>query len=112
MPMTLNIEQDTVVLADPLSGDSELDQQKFRHTVVPAGERIRKQISINDKKRASVISRTVPICGDWAVTVWEWEKPSAVVETYWQVEQQGLALTPSSPLPEKNRLLDPFGLIR
>ena len=76
---------------------------------VPKG-RQRRQISLGMGKKGVVLSRTVQIASDWKITVYEWEKPAAVVETYWQVEQQGLTLTPSlsaSPAP----LLDPFGLV-
>ena len=46
-------------------GMAELSGQR----VVPVGERIRRKISIDENRKASVLSRTVPICGDWAVTV-------------------------------------------
>ncbi|EEC45722.1 predicted protein [Phaeodactylum tricornutum CCAP 1055/1] len=75
------------------------------------GVRLRRKINIDRNRNASVISRTVPISKDWNITVWEWEKPAAVVETYWQVEQQGLALTAASYSPSRQTLLDPFGLI-
>ena len=76
----------------------------------PPKGRHRHQISLGKGKQASVLSRTVQIASDWKITVYEWEKPAAVVETYWQVEQQGLALTPS--LSQSHApLLDPFGLV-
>ena len=45
---------------------------------------------------------------DWTIVVWEWEKPSAIIEAYWQVENYGLAFGKHRHhLP----LLDPFGLV-
>jgi predicted nicotinamide N-methyase len=93
---------------------------------------LQKQQNKNNKNpavgKASILSRTVPVTADWDIIVWEWEKPAAVVETYWQVEQQGLSLTTSSitssasstagdnagdPYNSKSatQLLDPFGLV-
>lgn len=72
-----------------------------------------RKIQLDKGKKARILSRTVPITTDWNVTVWEWEKPAAVVETFWQVENQGLTLTPSSfggSVPQQN-VLDPFGLV-
>jgi predicted nicotinamide N-methyase len=85
----------------------------------------------NGVGKASILSRTVPVTADCDIIVWEWEKPAAVVETYWQVEQQGLSLTTTSSSTtsyamadsdnsssSKNTnskaaptLLDPFGLV-
>lgn len=81
-------------------------------TPVPEG-RQRRQIALGQGKKASILSRTVQIAHDWKITVYEWEKPAAVVETYWQVEQQGLALTtdPTSSNNNRTPLLDPFGLV-
>lgn len=76
----------------------------------PPKGRHRRLISLGKGKNASVLSRTVQIASDWKITVYEWEKPAAVVETYWQVEQQGLALTPALP-QNHTPLLDPFGLV-
>jgi predicted nicotinamide N-methyase len=72
--------------------------------------RLRQKILIDEGKKASILSRTVPITADWNITVWEWEKPAAVIETFWQVENQGLALTGYSP-QARQVLLDPFGLV-
>lgn len=76
----------------------------------PPKGRHRRLISLGKGKNASVLSRTVQMASDWKITVYEWEKPAAVVETYWQVEQQGLALTPALP-QSHTPLLDPFGLV-
>lgn len=72
------------------------------------GHRMTRKLRFDKDKLASVVSRTVPISEFWNITVWEWEKPAAVVETYWQVEQQGLTLTNGY---ERQRVLDPFGLV-
>lgn len=83
-------------------------------------QRHKRQISLGKGKKAGIISRTLQIAEDWKITVYEWEKPAAVVETYWQVEQQGLSLTtssssnhnhPNSKHNNANPLLDPFGLV-
>jgi predicted nicotinamide N-methyase len=85
------------------------DVDTFEPVLAPK-KRERRQISLGNRKKATVLSRTVPIAPDWNVTVWEWEKPAAVVETFWQVEQQGLSLTPSQSQAQ-TPLLDPFGLV-
>lgn len=55
-------------------------------------------------------SRSLPISKDWSITVWEWEEPAEVVETYW--EAQGQMLTNMNPTQAgQNNLLDPFGLV-
>lgn len=79
--------------------------------------RIRRQLVLAEGKQARILSRTVPITLDWDITVWEWENPAAVVETYWAVEQQGLALTktggilPATVPKYADKILDPFGLV-
>jgi hypothetical protein len=72
--------------------------------------RQRRKIQLNQGKDAPILSRTVPIHDTWNVTVWEWEKPAAVVETFWQVENQGLSLTRQESQRART-LLDPFGLV-
>ena len=94
----------------PLIMTTDAEEVDLLAVVPPPKGRHRRQIALGKGKKASVLSRTVQIASDWKVTVYEWEKPAAVVETYWQVEQQGLALTPTlsqSGAP----LLDPFGLV-
>jgi predicted nicotinamide N-methyase len=60
----------------------------------------------------SPTNRELELIIHYSSTVYEWEKPAAVVETYWQVEQQGLALTTTSASSAPNSpLLDPFGLV-
>jgi len=72
-----------------------------------------------------MLRRTVPLGPRWSINVWEWEKPAPIIETYWQVEQQGLDLTnnknrnsndsddSTATLGKKASpsLLDPFGLV-
>jgi predicted nicotinamide N-methyase len=72
--------------------------------------RQRRKIQLNYGKDANILSRTVPLSDSWNVTVWEWEKPAAVVETFWQVENQGLSLT-RNQRPHAQTVLDPFGLV-
>lgn len=82
--------------------------------------RIRRKMSLEKgKKEANIISRTVPITSDWSITVWELENPSDVVETYWEVEQQGQVLISDCDQKDpgtvetkpSKKLLDPFGLV-
>jgi predicted nicotinamide N-methyase len=74
-------------------------------------QRQRRKIQLNKGKDANILSRTVPISDTWNVTVWEWEKPAAVVETFWQVENQGLSLTRQRQHARTQTVLDPFGLV-
>ena len=73
--------------------------------------RQRRRIHLDHGKEACIVSRTVRITEDWDITVWEWEKTASVVETYWAVQNQGLALTEAPRIPQKPALLDPFGLV-
>lgn len=57
-------------------------------------------------KTAAVLSRTVSITSDVSLTVWEWEKPAEVVETYWDAAQRQ-----DDFLQPKAKLLDPFGIV-
>jgi predicted nicotinamide N-methyase len=67
-----------------------------------------------------MISRTVPITSHWNITVWEWEKPAAIIESYWDAHGRmlgslgsGTSINPtnSGGGGDGNRLLDPFGLV-
>jgi predicted nicotinamide N-methyase len=69
------------------------------------GNRIRRKIRLDSGQDAIVLSRTVPIIDDWSITVWEWEKPAAVIESYWEAQSRNAALVHDS------RLLDPFGIV-
>eukprot|EP00980_Cylindrotheca_fusiformis_P000484 scaffold119_cov131-Cylindrotheca_fusiformis.AAC.14 len=55
---------------------------------------------------ASVLSRTVRITHDVSLTVWEWENPAEVVESYWKAAQHQDDL-----LETRTKLLDPFGIV-
>ena len=61
----------------------------------PFAPRLRRQLPLGRHKVATIVSRTVRLTPAWNITVWEWDRPAAVVETYWQVEHQGLSLTKS-----------------
>jgi predicted nicotinamide N-methyase len=68
-----------------------------------------------------MISRTVPITSNWNITVWEWEKPAAIIESYWDAHGRmlgslgsGSSINPTNSGAggaDGNRLLDPFGLV-
>jgi predicted nicotinamide N-methyase len=68
------------------------------------GNRIRRKIRLDSGQDATVLSRTIPI-DDWSITVWEWEKPAVVIESYWEAQCRNAALVHDS------RLLDPFGIV-
>lgn len=93
---------------DDGNGNDRSDNSQRQHQ----HQRQRRKIQLNKGKDASILSRTVPINdnGTWNVTVWEWEKPAAVVETFWQVENQGLSLT-RHQRQHAQTVLDPFGLV-
>ena len=77
-------------------------------------DRISRTISVDGTKQARILSRRVDIANNFSIIVWEWEKPAAVVETYWQVQQQGLALTKQKlrkNATSQSQILDPFGLV-
>jgi predicted nicotinamide N-methyase len=101
-------------LLNMASGDADVDNNDRTDNNM----RQRRNIQLNKGKDASILSRTVPLSdtdngignGTWNVTVWEWEKPAAVVETFWQVENQGLSLT-RNQRQHSQTVLDPFGLV-
>eukprot|EP00977_Amphora_coffeiformis_P024820 scaffold17305_cov172-Amphora_coffeaeformis.AAC.2 len=94
----------------PLIMTTDAEDSDIRAVIPAINGRLRRQISLGKGKKGTIISRTIQIASDWKITVWEWEKPAAVVETYWQVEQQGLSLT-TSVSSNLTPLLDPFGLV-
>jgi predicted nicotinamide N-methyase len=57
-------------------------------------------------KTASVLSRTVKITPNVSLTVWEWENPAEVVESYWDAAKHQ-----ADVLHSKSKLLDPFGIV-
>jgi len=122
-----NNDDDPVVAADDVENESNHDDLTYLNpdpllssspasgSHSPTGERVRRHLRMYDNKTANIMSRDVQIAGDFHVRVWEWEKPAAVVETYWQVENQGLSIhdqfSSSSSTATKKPMLDPFGLI-
>lgn len=73
------------------------------------GERNRRSIKLSGSGRiASLISRTLPISPDWSLTVWEWEHPAQVVESFWEAQARG---HDRLVRVDRGRLLDPFGLV-
>jgi len=56
--------------------------------------------------KASLLSRTVEVASDLALTVWEWEEPAEVVESYWEAEQNQLGAVRGA-----SKILDPFGIV-
>jgi predicted nicotinamide N-methyase len=72
-------------------------------------ERERRKIKLSCGNEARLLSRTVEIDPDWKITVWEWEKPAAVVDSYWQA--QTTYDESDRETREHEKLLDPFGLV-
>jgi predicted nicotinamide N-methyase len=68
-------------------------------------ERIRRKIRLHSGEDANVISRTFPVTSNWSITIWEWEKPASVVESYWDAQLRNAGAS------RDGRLLDPFGLV-
>jgi Lysine methyltransferase len=122
---------------DELLGEDILgnDDDDLGLSVLPP-RRQQHMLSI-DSKQAAVCSRTVTITPSWSITVWEWQSVTPVIETYWQVEQQGLQVSSGTSTSRNNRpgrrgddddwegsamrsssstgrqsaMLDPFGLV-
>ena len=70
----------------------------------PNSSQRKSQILLDSGKSATVRSRTLSIglAPDWNITVWEWDKPTGIIEHYWNV-QQGFV--------SRKDILDPFGLV-
>jgi predicted nicotinamide N-methyase len=64
-----------------------------------------RRITLKSGREATLLSRSLDITKDWAITVWEWENPAEVIESYWEAQRQNDVLIRDS------RLLDPFGLV-
>jgi len=73
--------------------------------------RKRRTIKLRSGNKARLLSRTVEINPDWKITVWEWEKPAEVVDHYWQAQTRKVDYHGRESSMEKQRLLDPFGLV-
>lgn len=100
--------------SEDADADASSDNDRTDNTNNNIYIRQRRKIQLNQGKDASILSRSVPITDNMTVTVWEWEKPAAVVETFWQVENQGLSLTRDQQQQQRHvqqTVLDPFGLV-
>ncbi|KAL7573462.1 hypothetical protein ACA910_013776 [Epithemia clementina (nom. ined.)] len=112
-------EDDQSATLTPLQQRPTVKAATTSPTTTVVFPRERHSIFLGKGKEATILSRTVPIHGagspsptaasgkDWNIKVWEWEKPSAIIEAYWQVEHYGLAFGKQRSMP----LLDPFGLV-
>lgn len=78
-------------------------------------KRQRRSIQIpTSGNKATLISRTVPVTAEYSLTVWEWENPAQVMESYWEAVQYAnddCFLTGGFKSPSSQQLLDPFGLV-
>lgn len=62
----------------------------------------RRQLTLESGNSGTIRSRLVPITNTWNLTIWEWDKPSNVMEHYWASQQNVFS---------RMHLLDPFGLV-
>ncbi|CAJ1949807.1 unnamed protein product [Cylindrotheca closterium] len=79
--------------------------RKCKSEVFATKERRREFIDLKGSK-APLLSRTVEVTSDLALTVWEWEEPAEVVESYWEAEQNQLGAVRGT-----SKILDPFGIV-
>lgn len=80
-----------------------------RRSALHATEERRQRHSIRlptSGNEATLLSRTVPITTECSLTVWEWENPAQVIESYWEAQRQNDVLVRDS-----RKLLDPFGIV-
>jgi predicted nicotinamide N-methyase len=99
-----------VVVNRKVNSSCRRASRKGLHLGAPSNsehERKRRKIKLSSGNEARLLSRTVEIFPEWRITVWEWEKPAEVVDTYWQAQ----ARIADSGTREKGKLLDPFGLV-
>ena len=72
-------------------------------------KRQRRSIQIpTSGNKATLISRTVPVTAEYSLTVWEWENPAQVMESYWEAVQYAnddCFLTGSFKSPSSQQLL-------
>jgi predicted nicotinamide N-methyase len=71
------------------------------------GERIRRKLRLPSGTDANLLSRDVPITSDWSITVWEWENPAQIIESYWEAAQRQNSIL----VRDSRSLLDPFGFV-
>lgn len=81
-----------------LSPSKEVDKDHNKRSIKLSGS----------GRTVSLVSRTLPISPDWRLTVWEWEHPAQVVESFWEAQSRGPELRGGV---HSSRLLDPFGLV-
>jgi predicted nicotinamide N-methyase len=76
-------------------------------------ERKRRRIKLaGSGKYAHLRSRTLVISpDDWTITVWEWEQPAKVVESYWENQAAQIGASGLEETSSSSRVLDPFGLV-
>lgn len=79
--------------------------RKSKSELFATRERRREFIQLKGSN-APLLSRTVEVTSDLALTVWEWEEPAEVVESYWEAENYQLEASGGA---SKN--LDPFGIV-
>mmetsp|Transcript_20379 Transcript_20379/g.49950 ORF Transcript_20379/g.49950 Transcript_20379/m.49950 type:complete len:295 (+) Transcript_20379:2039-2923(+) len=79
--------------------------RKCKSEVFATEERRREFIHLKGTK-ASLLSRTVEVTSDLALTIWEWEEPAEVVESYWKAEQSQIGAVRGT-----SKILDPFGIV-
>ena len=80
--------------------------RRISATAIPQeDERIHRKIILSSGREAKLLSRNVPITSTLSITVYEWEDPAEVVESYWEAQQQNDIFVRDS------RLLDPFGIV-
>jgi predicted nicotinamide N-methyase len=73
---------------------------------------VRTQMLQLDGEKVRITSRSVPISApEWYETVWEWEKPAAVVERYWDEKHLSHTGNKGKAATSSVVLLDPFGLV-
>ena len=102
----LPLESTTSLSAIVLFSSSSADIESQR--------RQRRRISLKESGReVTLLSRPLEITPDWTITVWEWENPSEIVESYWEAQQRqnGNLLFQDSTDTNDKKLLDPFGLV-
>jgi len=79
--------------------------RKFQSQLFATEERRREFIQLK-RSRAPLLSRTVEVTSDLALTVWEWEEPAEIVESYWEAEHRQV-----SAVGKASKILDPFGIV-
>jgi predicted nicotinamide N-methyase len=107
--LLLNLNSFAVVAWSPASSTRPIITRLYGDVSEQETTRQRRTIRLaSSGNKATLLSRTLPIVSsneDRSITVWEWEYPAQVVESYWEAQRQNDVLVRDS------RLLDPFGLV-